>query len=742
MASALEPRESHLISLKVMRLSRPSLVMKQGVFFDKDHRFKATATAASNTTTGLEPNTTSILTDALSDLSLTQLERVHPPSSLAQPYAATASGPSASSTALDQEVDGQTMDAIAAAGGMQAIDLDSSAAAGPLPEEVNIGDFGLSELLALPASFGNIYLGETFTSYICANNESSHPVRDVILKAELQTSTLRFTLSDTLGGIRHQQQKLMNATTADSKLSPKPSTSLPTAPHSPTSPGGHVQLLESGKTNEMVVSHEIKELGIHILVCSVQYTTLDGQQKSFRKFYKFQVMNPLSVKTKVNQISTSSGTLTMPTNTSSPSIGGMTSDTSSNSSSSSLSGQKTIAATSQSGKVLLEAMIQNMSGVTLWMERMKFEAAGAFTVEDLNVVLDEHGQPVQKQKIPKAISGQEQQQQSSPMLEKQLATHTPATAAAAASTSASSQPASTAISIFGEQDYFAPNEVRQYLYLLQPRPGKELMAKTTNVLGKMDILWRSPMGESARLQTSPLTRHPAPLQKIAVQVVYVPERVRLEEIFSIELAIQNQSLDGSGAGASAGGGTGSGDTTSMSLSSTLTPTSSPPLPPPPAGSTRLFETVAAGGSALPTRLGDVVRPPTAVSRGPSLTRMDSSSTIGASSLTSSQKRMDGPAQGSDASATPQTAPPVQQHQPGAMKLMLTGIKQKMGSVLLSGANSRQLGTVPPGGEVRVKLDWFPLTSGVQKIGGLRIVDIVSGFTLELDHLTFCFVDHT
>jgi hypothetical protein len=38
----------------------------------------------------------------------------------------------------------------------------------------------------------------------------------------------------------------------------------------------------------------------------------------------------------------------------------------------------------------------------------------------------------------------------------------------------------------------------------------------------------------------------------------------------------------------------------------------------------------------------------------------------------------------------------------------------MGAILQSDPNNRQLGAIPAGGEVRVRLDWFPLTSGVQK----------------------------
>jgi hypothetical protein len=438
-----QQRESHLISLKVMRLSRPSLVTGHSLYFGSPY-IAPSPSAENPSPVGERPNLTSILTDALSDLSLSQLERVHPPSS------GKAVQPTTSPEAKH-------------------LDAKTGASTGTL----DIGDFGVSELLTMPASFGNIYLGETFTSYICANNESAHPVRDVILKAELQTSTLRFALSDTL---------------ANQRRAP---TDSPSSTSSPPASGGHIQLLESGKTNEMIVSHEIKELGIHILVCSIQYTTLDGQQKSFRKFYKFQVLNPLSVKTKVNH-STSSSTVP-PQDPNNQQSG------------------TTALHVSNGGRVLLEAMVQNVSGVTMWMERMRFEVADAFTVQDLNVVIDEQGS--NRQDDDKA---------------------------------ADKSTETGAVSIFGQHDYFAPNDVRQYLYVLTPKPGKELFAKTTNVLGKMDILWRSQFGETGRLQTSQLTRKSAPLDEIAVQVVKVPETIRLEEIFSIEIVVKNQSLGGTG----------------------------------------------------------------------------------------------------------------------------------------------------------------------------------------------------
>ncbi|KAF9430668.1 hypothetical protein BGZ94_005098 [Podila epigama] len=629
-----QQRESHLISLKVMRLSHPSLVTGHGLYFDSTHRdhhrqqLKArtksiSAPGADDETSeaaaafdgqGFErPVTTSILTDALSDLSLTQLERVHPTARLTSP---------------------------------SVVDNDGN----PF-EGLDMGDFGVSELLTMPASFGNIYLGETFTSYICANNESPHPVRDVILKAELQTTTLRFALNNTLASA--------NKTPLDSPSTSSPSsqpTSTSTAATSSPATGGHIQLLESGRTNEMIVSHEIKELGIHILVCSIQYTTLDGQQKSFRKFYKFQVLNPLSVKTKVNQPSSAVTTMSQDPGPNGNTVVSMS--------------------VSRGGIVLLEAMVQNVSGVTMWMERMRFEVADAFTVQDLNIVVDDESTEQQEGTKETGHSG--------------------------------------GVSVFGEHNYFAPNDIRQYLYVLTPKPGKEVLAKSTNILGKMDILWRSQFGETGRLQTSQLTRKPTPLEDIAVQVVKVPERIQLEKVFSIEIVVKNQTTGNAGAN-------------NYNNNPNNNTHGSPANPnPPPRAST------SPPSPFQPQSLsGSLARPPAAVARGgaPPLRPLEGSA---------SAANLKTPGQQQNAPSTPGSVG----QEPSAMKLMLIGVKQKMGAILLSGPNSRQLGSVPAGGEVRVRLDWFPLTSGVQKIGGIRIVDIISGYTVELDHLTHCFVEHT
>lgn len=61
---------------------------------------------------------------------------------------------------------------------------------------------------------------------------------------------------------------------------------------------------------------------------------------------------------------------------------------------------------------------------------------------------------------------------------------------------------------FGDIAYLSPLDTRQFLYCLRPVPGvadfKTFHGVT--VIGKLDIIWKSNMGEKGRLQTSPLQR--------------------------------------------------------------------------------------------------------------------------------------------------------------------------------------------------------------------------------------------
>ena len=63
--------------------------------------------------------------------------------------------------------------------------------------------------------------------------------------------------------------------------------------------------------------------------------------------------------------------------------------------------------------------------------------------------------------------------------------------------------------MFGPVNYMNPLDVRQYLYCLTPKKemyaDAKLLRGVTNI-GKLDIVWKTNMGEKGRLQTSPLQR--------------------------------------------------------------------------------------------------------------------------------------------------------------------------------------------------------------------------------------------
>jgi len=122
--------------------------------------------------------------------------------------------------------------------------------------------FGLTDFLQLPTSFGIIYLGETFRIYISLNNPTQSDVLSTTLKVELQTATQLVPLFSNISSPIHH--------------------------------------FSTGVSHDYVVSHEVREAGVNILACTVNYARQDGDKKFFRKFFKFQVMNPLTITPRVH----------------------------------------------------------------------------------------------------------------------------------------------------------------------------------------------------------------------------------------------------------------------------------------------------------------------------------------------------------------------------------------------------------------------------------------------------------
>ena len=70
-------------------------------------------------------------------------------------------------------------------------------------------------LLVLPQSFGNIYLGETFTSYVCVHNDSTEVCSTVVLRADLQTATQRINLVPGSESLNNTRESLAPGSSID-----------------------------------------------------------------------------------------------------------------------------------------------------------------------------------------------------------------------------------------------------------------------------------------------------------------------------------------------------------------------------------------------------------------------------------------------------------------------------------------------------------------------------------------------
>ncbi|KAI5983765.1 DUF974-domain-containing protein [Pisolithus albus] len=173
-----------------------------------------------------------------------------------------------------------------------------------------------SEFLTLPTAFGAIQLGETFSSCLCVNNEANTDIEGVNIKVEMQTANSKVLLAEVGAAVRRK--------------------------------------LVVGDVLEVVVHHEVKELGQHVLACTVSYRLPPGDpnQQGFRKYYKFVVTNPLSVKTKVH-LPRSPSALLDPV---------------------------------EREKVFLEVHIQNTTQEPMWFERIDFDCAEGWTATDMNKV--------------------------------------------------------------------------------------------------------------------------------------------------------------------------------------------------------------------------------------------------------------------------------------------------------------------------------------------------------------------
>ncbi|XP_016754158.1 trafficking protein particle complex subunit 13 isoform X2 [Gossypium hirsutum] len=270
---------------------------------------------------------------------------------------------------------------------------------------------GFSGLLLLPQSFGAIYLGETFCSYISINNNSNFEVRDIIIKAEIQTERQRILLLDT-------------------SKSP-------------------VESVRAGGRYDFIVEHDVKELGAHTLVCTALYNDNDGERKYLPQFFKFVVANPLSVRTKVRTVKETT---------------------------------------------YLEACIENHTKSNLYMDQVEFEPAPHWSA---TVLKADELHPVDNSSTGEIFKP--------PILIR------------------------------------SGGGIHNYLYQLKlaSPDSAQMKVEGTNILGKLQITWRTNLGEPGRLQTQQILGTPISCKEIELQILEIPSLINLDKSFLVHLNLLN-----------------------------------------------------------------------------------------------------------------------------------------------------------------------------------------------------------
>lgn len=287
-------------------------------------------------------------------------------------------------------------------------------------------------MLSLPHSFGDIYLGETFSCYVSLCSTSPVALENVGLKVEVQTQLQRETITD-------------------------------------SSVAKGVKRLEPRETLDSIVEYELKDCGIHILLCTALY----GDGKYLTKFFKFQVHNPLSLKSKTHVLAPQQ-------------------------------------------EVIVETQVQNATARMLFLESVRFTPSPQFELVPFRrrATVEETAQG--KSEIDEELESREDGYETS------------------------SGEALAPRAKLGTMAYLKAGDVQQYMFRLRGKlPAAQL--KRVSALGRMDVAWKSGMGEAGHLQSNTVQRKlPAP-RPLEISVISLPHEVTLHTPFEVCCSICNSS---------------------------------------------------------------------------------------------------------------------------------------------------------------------------------------------------------
>ncbi|CAH8288566.1 unnamed protein product, partial [Schistosoma turkestanicum] len=124
-----------------------------------------------------------------------------------------------------------------------------------------------------------IYLGETFSAHINLHNESSQICYNVELKVALHNRIESITLP-IYTSISSQPTSTTGVpynSTTNFELSNPNQSNISTGVHAKKD---HVFDLQPGQSLNAIISHELKELGVHNLRCTISYFQTNSHGKS------------------------------------------------------------------------------------------------------------------------------------------------------------------------------------------------------------------------------------------------------------------------------------------------------------------------------------------------------------------------------------------------------------------------------------------------------------------------------
>ncbi|KAK3343801.1 hypothetical protein B0T25DRAFT_307994 [Lasiosphaeria hispida] len=151
-------------------------------------------------------------------------------------------------------------------------------------DDPNPDPFILSPIVNLPPSFGQAYVGETFSCTLCASHDALTPAESAALG--LAPGAARKSIRD----VRIEAEMKTPGAEQVVKLELTP-------------PGreGKGLDLKAGDTLQKIVNFDLKEEGNHVLAVTVSYyeaTDVSGRTRTFRKLYQFICKASLIVRTK------------------------------------------------------------------------------------------------------------------------------------------------------------------------------------------------------------------------------------------------------------------------------------------------------------------------------------------------------------------------------------------------------------------------------------------------------------